>query len=68
MDKPSGNIVTEMIGGFFSVLKEILGALAGVLPTAVSFLFWVLCGIIILPCVFIAGNFFDKWTKWAEKF
>jgi hypothetical protein len=61
----------EMVGEAFSLLgglaKEIAGALVDVVPKLLSFILWVLCGIIILPCVFISGTFFPKWTDWGEK-
>jgi len=29
---------------------------------------WALCGIILLPCVFIAGTIFPVWVEWGEDF
>ena len=51
----------EVWKGIFEVIKEIV-------PKALKFVLWVLCGIIILPCVYIAGNLFPKWTDWGETF
>ncbi len=31
------------------------------------FILCALCGIIVLPCVFVAGNLYPKWTEWGEK-
>jgi hypothetical protein len=35
---------------------------------AIHFVLWVLLGIVVLPCVFIAGNIFPKWSEWGEEF
>lgn len=35
---------------------------------AISIILWVAVGAIILPCVFVAGHIFPKWTEWGEKF
>lgn len=34
----------------------------------ISFILWALVGIIVLPCVFIAGNIFPMWSDWGEEF
>ncbi len=39
-----------------------------VLQKIFSFLLWVLTGLIILPCVFMASVYFPKWEKWGEGF
>jgi len=43
------------------------GILLEIIPKAFSFVFWVLCGIIVLPCVFIAGILYPLWVKWGEE-
>lgn len=31
-----------------------------------SFILWIIAGIFILPCVFIAGAF-EKWASWGQE-
>lgn len=31
------------------------------------FILWAICGLIILPCVYVSGNLFPKWSEWGEK-
>lgn len=61
-----------VLGEAFGPIWELLGAikdeLAEMLPKAFKFTLWVLSGIIILPCVYIAGNLYPKWVDWSEKF
>ena len=60
--------ITEELKGFagfiFDGIKEVLGHI----PQIINFCLWVLAGIFILPCVFVAGNFFGAWEKWGEDF
>lgn len=53
---------------FFGLWKEILSSFFSVLPLVISFIFWVICAFIILPCVFVAGTLYPKWVEWGEKF
>ena len=62
------NIFEVMFVDFFKVLYEMFKAVLGVLPTVISFVLWVLSAVIILPCVFIAGNIYPSWVKWGEDF
>ena len=59
-----GETLTEL----FNVWKEMLLAFWSVIPKAISVFLWVLSAIIILPCVFIAGNIYPKWVEWGEDF
>jgi hypothetical protein len=67
MEGSKSNIIGELFGALWEVWKEMWGIFISIAPKALSFILWVLCGLIILPCVFIAGNFFNKWTDWGEK-
>ncbi|OHA16920.1 MAG: hypothetical protein A3C79_01155 [Candidatus Taylorbacteria bacterium RIFCSPHIGHO2_02_FULL_45_28] len=62
----------ETFSGLFSVIWEICKEMAsvffGFIPMALHFIFWVLAGIVILPCVFVAGNLYPKWVEWGEDF
>lgn len=64
--------MNETVGGLFGALwevwKEMASALFAVIPIALHFLLWAISGIIILPCVFIAGSLYPKWIEWGEDF
>ena len=51
----------------WAVWTEMFKAVLDVLPTALSLIFWVLAGIIILPCVLVANYWYPKWVEWGEK-
>lgn len=61
-------VIAEIVGSLWEVWKEMFSLLISIIPKVVSFFFWVICGIIILPCVFISGNLYPKWVEWGEKF
>jgi hypothetical protein len=67
MEKTEGNIVTELLGGLWEVWGEMWSAIIDVLPKVISFILWVLLAIIVLPCVFVAGEIFPMWVKWGEE-
>ncbi len=62
----------SFIGEIFSLLwgvwKEMFKAFWSVFPKAVYLFIWFLGAIIILPCVFVAGNIYPAWVEWGEKF
>lgn len=64
--------MSEMISSLFSVFWEIVSEVFSVIfaaiPKIISFTLWALAAVIILPCVYIAGNWFPKWTEWGEGF
>ncbi len=64
----SPNVFMEMISALFSLFGEMIGAFFSVLPKIISFVLWVLVAIIVLPCVFIAGNIYPSWVEWGEDF
>jgi hypothetical protein len=59
-------LASSMFKELLNVWKAMFEVLAEIVPKAFKFLIWVLLGIIILPCVYIAGNWFPKWTDWGE--
>ncbi|MFA6601935.1 MAG: hypothetical protein WCT02_03725 [Candidatus Paceibacterota bacterium] len=59
-------LITEMAKALWEVWKEMFAIFMGIFPRAVSFVFWILCGIIIVPCIFIAGQIYPKWQEWGE--
>ncbi len=63
-----GNAIAEVLTALFDVWKEMFSAIFGLIPKALSFILWILIGIIVLPCVFVAANIFPKWTEWGEGF
>lgn len=52
----------------WEVWKEMASAAWAIIPVAFHFFLWAISGIIILPCVFIAGELYPKWQKWGEDF
>jgi len=59
-----GDLFIELL----SIWKEMLSAFFGVLPKVISVFLWILVAMIVLPCVFIAGNIYPKWIEWGENF
>ena len=59
--------VGELLKGIWGVWSEIFGHIAEFVPKMVIFTLWFVCGLIILPCVFVAGTLFPKWSDWGEK-
>ncbi len=68
MEEGSSNILTEALGLFFGLIKEIFEVFGVFLPKFISMFLWVLSAIIVLPCVFVASNIYPKWSKWGEDF
>ena len=66
MDDAKPNIIGELFTALWDVWKEMFGYLVEILPKVISFTLWVLCGLIILPCMFIAGELSPKWIEWGE--
>jgi hypothetical protein len=64
--------MTEMIKEIFTTLweiwKEMFSVLMAILPKFLGFALWAICGVFILPCVFIAGSMYPKWVEWGEDF
>ena len=61
----------EIVSGLFKELWAVWGQMFDLvvenIPKFTILLLWVLSGLIILPCVFVAGSFYPKWTEWGEK-
>lgn len=62
--------IEKIIGEIFQLLAL---AVKGILTHGFSFLFkflsiilWAMAGAIILPMVFVSGNLYPMWEKWAE--
>ncbi|MFA6314897.1 MAG: hypothetical protein WC648_00820 [Candidatus Paceibacterota bacterium] len=60
-------IISEIANGLSSVIKGVFGWFAKMAPKAISLLLWILTAVIILPCVFVAGELYPKWVKWGEE-
>lgn len=56
-------VINEIIGGITELLSQTFGFSIKFL----NVLFWAIAGALILPCVFVAGNIYPMWEKWAEK-
>lgn len=61
----------EIVSGLFKELwkvwTEMFDLLMENIPRFSVLLLWLLSGLIILPCVFVAGTFYTKWSEWGEK-
>ena len=51
----------EMFTTLFEVWGEMFSALLKVIPKAIKAVIWVLCGLIVIPCVFVASEIYPKW-------
>jgi len=58
-------VVTTIAKGLWEVWAEMFGALMGALPRLLSLVLWILCGIFIVPCVYVAGNIYPAWMDWG---
>jgi len=58
---------SELGKHLWEIWTEMFKILFEFLLKAVVVLLWILCGVIILPCAFIAGNLYPKWTEWGDK-
>jgi len=54
-------------------VEVIIGEMIGILMGGISFSFkflniilWAMAGAIIIPMVFVSGNIYPLWEKWAE--
>jgi hypothetical protein len=59
--------VSDTIKGVGDMVKTIWDGFMEVAPKVLSFILWVLAAIIILPCVFVAGNIYPLWQEWGEE-
>ena len=62
------DVFGELFGEIAKVWAEMLGAFFAILPKLLKFVFWVISAVVILPCVFVAGNIYPAWVKWGEDF
>jgi hypothetical protein len=61
-----GEAITNIFSTLFEVWKEMFSAFWDMIPKMLNFVLWILAGIIILPCVYVAGTLFPMWTEWGE--
>jgi len=59
--------IQGLLVDLWNIWMEMLKLIGAFLLRFSIFLLWFICGIIVLPCVFVAGNFYPKWTDWGEK-
>lgn len=62
------DVLEEILGGIWALALEVLGLFFSAIGTLLHFFLWLLAGVFILPCVFVAGTFYPMWEKWGEKF
>jgi hypothetical protein len=60
-------LVLEMFQGLFKTWQDMFALVMELLPKFIILILWIIAGIIVLPCVFVAGTFYPKWTEWGEK-
>lgn len=58
----------SLLSDLWGVWKDMFEALMEILPKVFKFVLWVLAALIILPCVYIAGNIYPMWVEWGEDF
>ena len=62
----------QTIGGafkaLFAVWKEMAIEFILVIPKLIKVIVWFICGLFILPCIFIAGTLYPLWEEWGKEF
>ena len=58
----------DLLGELWKVWVAMFESLMEFLPKILKFILWVLAALIILPCVYIAGNIYPMWVEWGEEF
>ncbi len=56
--------IGDALKEFFSLLAEVFSFV----PKLLKIVLWGLCGIIILPCVFVTHHFYTAWEDWGKEF
>jgi len=59
--------ISELLKSLWSIWAEMFGVISEFLFKIAMFTLWAVCGLIILPCVFVSGTLFPKWSEWGEK-
>ena len=60
--------IGDLFGELFSVWKEMTSAFFAVLPKALHVILWFATGLLIIPCVFVAGTLYPMWEEWGKEF
>jgi hypothetical protein len=63
-----GEAIGSLFTGIWGVWKEMFSVAVEIAPKVLHFIAWILSALIILPCVFVAGNLYPKWIEWGEDF
>lgn len=63
-----GGLIETIFTTLFDLVAEMIGAFFKILPKILKFVIWVLLAIVVLPCVFVAGNIYPWWVEWGEEF
>lgn len=59
-------IITEIATALWNVWMEMFDIAKEFSLRAFKLTIWIICGIFILPCVYISGILFPMWTDWGE--
>lgn len=58
--------IAEIATTLWSVWKEMFAKFIEITPKIISFFLWVITALVVLPCVFVAGEIYPRWVKWGE--
>ncbi len=59
--------IFSVLGELFKVWKGMFDFALEYIPKILILILWIISGLFILPCVFVAGTFYPKWTDWGDK-
>ncbi len=59
-------IVEEIFGMVFDAITLLFTEGIPFIFKFINIILWAMAGAILLPMVFVAGNIFPMWEKWAE--
>ena len=58
--------IAGLFGSLWEVWVEMFKSFRELATRLTKLLFWFLLGIFILPCVYVASNWYPKWTDWGD--
>ena len=68
MAESLGEALKALFSTLWTVWAEMASIAWNIMGKILIFFLWALSGVIILPCVFIAGTLYPKWMEWGEDF
>ena len=58
--------ISTLFSTLWEVWKEMASALWAIVSKLLKLSLWILSGIIIVPCVYIAGSLYPMWQEWGD--